>query len=85
MATSQAIYIPPGWWHSIRTHRPSPEDTAVTAVPLALSSMAQRLVTHKGEPKSGVITSEMIYLYIYIYIHRYLRLVPKKCGFVIDG
>lgn len=32
-----AIYIPPGWWHSIRTHRPSPEDTAVTAVPLALS------------------------------------------------
>ena len=21
---SQAIYIPPGWWHSIRTHRPPP-------------------------------------------------------------
>eukprot|EP00435_Cladocopium_sp_Y103_P054681 s661_g17.t2 len=28
-----AIYIPPGWWHSIRTHRPSPGH----GLPMALS------------------------------------------------
>lgn len=31
-----AIYIPPGWWHSIRTHRPS-HDSPGDDLPLALS------------------------------------------------
>ena len=48
---SQAIYIPPGWWHSIRTHRPPPCHDGLPQI--ALSSPKKTGGRGAGAPRNG--------------------------------